>query len=61
MDEQDILRLIEDFGKKLPKFRNGRIDYSTSDTASVVTIFVKHKDKVLLVKRGSDIRTHHGK
>lgn len=51
MDDQGT-RLIEDFGRKLPKFSDGRIDYSTSDTAPVVTVFVKHK---------GELRTHRGK
>lgn len=45
----------------MPKFSDGRIDYSTSDTAPVVTVFVNHKGEILLVKRGSKVRTHHGK
>ena len=36
----------------MPKFSDGRIDYSTSDTAPAVTVFVKHK---------GEVRTHHGK
>ena len=63
MDEKEekILKIIEEFYKKLPKFKDGRIDYSNSDTAPVVTVFIKYKDKILLLKRSDKVRTYQGK
>ncbi len=61
MNETKILDLLEKFSKKLPHFEDGRINYSDSDEAPVVTIFVKYKEKILLLKRGDKVRTYKGK
>jgi len=63
MDEQEqkILKTIEGFAERLPKFPDGRIDYSNSDIAPVITVFVKHKDEILLLKRSDKVRTYQGK
>lgn len=59
--EQDILNTIERFHKKLPKFPDGRIDYSNSNIAPVIKIIVKYKDKILILKRSDKVRTYKGK
>jgi len=59
--ERKILDTIEKFAKKLPKFPDGRIDYSHSDTAPVIVIFIKYKDKIILLKRSNKVRTYQGK
>jgi isopentenyldiphosphate isomerase len=63
MDEKEekILKIVKDFSKKLPKFEDGRIDYSNSDTAPVITIFIKYEDKILLLKRSDKVLTYKGK
>lgn len=58
---QKILKTVERFAKKLPKFLDGRINYSNSNIAPVVTIFVKYKDKILLLKRSDEVRVYQGK
>ena len=50
MDEQKIFNTIKELYVKLPKFEDGRIDYSNSSVAPVVTIFIKYKNKILLLK-----------
>ncbi len=40
--EEKILKIIKDFSKKLPKFKDGRINYSNSDIAPVITVFIKY-------------------
>lgn len=59
--EREILDIIEKFAKKLPKFPDGRINYSNSDTAPVIVIFIKYKDKIILLKRSDKVRTYQGK
>ncbi len=59
--EQKILKTIGEFAKKLPKFPDGRIDYSSSNIAPVITVFVKYKDKILLLKRSDKVRVYKGK
>jgi len=63
MEEKEwkILKTIEEFANKLPKFPDGRIDYSKSDTAPVITVFIKHRDSILLLKRSDKVRTYQGK
>ena len=60
-EEQKILKTIEEFANKLPKFPDGRIDYSKSDTAPVITVFIKYGDKILLLKRSDKVRTYQRK
>jgi 8-oxo-dGTP diphosphatase len=63
MDEKEekILKIIKDFSKNLPKFEDGRINYSNSDTAPVITVFIKYEDKILLLKRSDKVLTYKGK
>lgn len=57
----DIQKILEEFAKKLPKFPDGRIDYSNSDAAAVVIIFVRWNDKILLLKRSDKVRAYQDK
>jgi isopentenyldiphosphate isomerase len=59
--EQTMLAIIKGFADKLPKFPDGRIDYSDSDTAPVIIVFVKYQDKILLLKRSNKVRAYRGK
>ena len=59
--EREIIRIVEHFSKKLPKFSDGRIDYSKSDIAPVVTVFIRYKGKVLLLKRSDRVGTYPGR
>lgn len=61
IQEQEILETIKEFAKKLPKFIDGRINYSNSDTAPVITVFIKYKDKILLLKRSDKVSVYQGK
>jgi len=59
--EEKILNTIREFAKKLPKFPDGRIDYSNSDIAPVIIVFIEYKDKILLLKRSDKVRTYQRK
>jgi len=59
--EQKILERVKEFAKKLPKFPDGRIDYTNSDTSLVLTVFIKYKDKILILKRSNKVGTYQGK
>lgn len=52
---------VKEFYRKLPKFADGRIDYHTSDTAPVATVFVEYAGRVLLMKRSNKVRTYRRK
>jgi len=59
--EKMILATVKKFANKLPKFPDGRIDYSNSDIAPVITVFIKYQDKILLLKRSNKVRAYRGK
>lgn len=61
MDEKKTLETIRKFSSKLPKFSDGRIDYSNSDAAPVVTVFIKYNGRILLLKRSDKVRTYRGR
>jgi len=62
MDKKEkIIEIIKEFSKKLPKFPDGRINYSNSKKAPVITAIVKYKDKILLLKRSHNVSTYKGK
>lgn len=52
-------KILEKF-KHLPQFADGRINYTTSDIAPVVTVFVEYEGKILLLKRSDKVRTYRG-
>ena len=57
---QNIDLILKEFDR-LPKFPDGRIDYSNSDKAPVLTCFVRFEDKILLLKRSERVHTYQGK
>jgi isopentenyldiphosphate isomerase len=61
MSADEIFKFVEELGEKLPKFPNGRINYSKSDIAAVITVFLMHEDEILIMKRSDKVRTYQGK
>ncbi len=61
MEQEKILDLIKRFAEKLPRFPDGRIDYSNTDTAPVITVFIMYNNRILLLKRSDKVRTYKGK
>lgn len=59
--QKNIQKLIEEFAEKLPALPDGRIDYSHSDIAPVITVFILYNNKILLLKRSDKVRTYKGK
>lgn len=55
------LKILKEITKDLPRFEDGRIDYSDSDLAVTVTIFLKHGSEILLLKRSEEVRGGRGK
>lgn len=54
----DIQKTLAEFSKNLPKFPDGRIDYSNSDKALVLTCFIKYQDEILLLQRSDKVGTY---
>ncbi len=59
-DEIILKKVLQEFSEKLPKFEDGRIDYSTSDKAPVLSCFVKFEDRILILKRSDKVRAYQG-
>lgn len=61
VNESGVLNLLLEFSERLPKFEDGRIDYTDSEEAPVIIVFVKHGDKIILLKRSDKVRDYKGK
>ncbi|MFW6185723.1 MAG: NUDIX domain-containing protein [Halobacteriota archaeon] len=61
MREDKILDTVKELSKTLPRFSDGRVDYSQSDFAPVITVLVKFKGELLLLRRSSDVGSYQGK
>ncbi len=59
-DEIKYEKILNKFFQDLPKFSDGRIDYSNSNEAPVLTCFVKYGNKLLLLKRSDKVRVYQG-
>jgi isopentenyldiphosphate isomerase len=60
-DEKYYIDILTTFSAKLPKTPDGRIDYTYADKAAVLTIFIKHQQKILLLKRSDKVLTYKEK
>jgi 8-oxo-dGTP diphosphatase len=63
MDERErrISEISRRFARNLPKDPDGKIGYSDSHVALSVTVFIKYRSKILLLKRSDRVRTYQGK
>ncbi|MBM3209542.1 NUDIX domain-containing protein [Candidatus Shapirobacteria bacterium] len=52
--------VLREFSERLPRFSDGRIDYSDSNKAPVLTCFVRFNNKILLLKRSDKVRVYQG-
>jgi 8-oxo-dGTP pyrophosphatase MutT (NUDIX family) len=59
--EQPHMELVRTLAAALPKFDDGRIDYTTSAVAPVVNCIVWHQDLVLLLQRSNRVGQGKGK
>jgi 8-oxo-dGTP pyrophosphatase MutT (NUDIX family) len=57
----EIYKKLKVLEKKLPKFPDGRINYSKSKECLVLTVFIAYKEKILLLKRSRNVGTYKNK
>ena len=57
---QNIPSLIRKLAKELPKFPDGRINYTNAAKAAVLTSFIEYQGKILLLKRSNKTGTYQG-
>ncbi len=60
-NEKEILRVIKKFRQELPKFPDGRINYRRSKEAPVLNVFLKYKNKILILKRSGKVLAYKEK
>ena len=58
---KETLEIIRELARELPSFPDGRIDYTNAKICPVVTVFIKHKDEILLLKRSDKVTAYKGK
>ncbi len=56
----NVQKILKEF-QHLPKFEDGRIDYSNVSKAPVLLCFVRFQNKILLVKRSNKVGNYQGK
>jgi isopentenyldiphosphate isomerase len=59
-DEESVLQRVRMLGTTLPRFPDGRIDYSDSDVAPILTVFLRYGGEILLLKRSDKVSTYQG-
>ncbi|HBG81485.1 TPA: hypothetical protein DDW69_01450 [candidate division CPR2 bacterium] len=58
---KDYYNVIKQFSDKLPKFPDGRINYSGTNRAPVINALVKYRDEILILKRSDKVANYKGK
>ncbi len=59
-DKADIKEILKE-SKKLPRFEDGRIDYSKADKAPVLIVFIQDPEgKILLLRRSEKVMAYRG-
>jgi 8-oxo-dGTP pyrophosphatase MutT (NUDIX family) len=59
MDKKYTTKLLREFAS-LPRFPDGRIDYTNSDKAPALSIFLTHEDKILMLRRSHAVLHYKG-
>ena len=52
-----VKKILQPFVETLPRFPDGRIDYSHANKAPVITVFVFSNDHMLLLKRSEKVKS----
>ncbi|PJE76199.1 NUDIX pyrophosphatase [Candidatus Uhrbacteria bacterium CG10_big_fil_rev_8_21_14_0_10_48_11] len=59
--EPDIISVVVELGKTLPRFPGGRVDYHSATAAPVLSAAVRFEKKLLLLKRSSQVHYYKGR
>lgn len=59
-NERTIFKLVKKLSLHLPKFDDGRIDYTKAPKAPVLICFVSYNNKILLLKRSNKVLVYRG-
>lgn len=55
-----VPKSLKQLHRELPKFPDGRIDYTNATKSAVLTCFLEYKGKVLLLKRSNKVGSYKG-
>ncbi len=58
---KQVRAALEAVAKELPRFPDGRIDYTHARAAIVLTCFVRYQDRLLFLKRSDKVGAFRGK
>jgi 8-oxo-dGTP diphosphatase len=61
MTDEYLHALLHTFAEMLPAFPDGRIDYTHATEAPILTCFVEHNGKILLLKRSEKVGMYRNK
>ena len=61
MDRTAVMGKLAELSKKYPHFPDGRINYTDTNYAPVVNVFIKVGDEILLLKRSDKVANYKGK
>jgi isopentenyldiphosphate isomerase len=59
--ESDVLKKLDALSRKYPHFPDGRVNYTGTDYAPVVNVFIKFDGEILLLKRSEKVANYKGK
>jgi ADP-ribose pyrophosphatase YjhB (NUDIX family) len=60
MQIKEAMKVLEELANRYPKFPDGRINYTGVSKSAVVTVFLKFKDEILLLKRSDKVGNYKG-
>ncbi|MFH1750212.1 MAG: NUDIX domain-containing protein [Candidatus Micrarchaeota archaeon] len=60
LTKPQVAKILREYGH-LPRFGDGRIDFTGSPRAPIIACFVEYKGKILLLKRSKNVSTHENR
>lgn len=61
MDESFVREKLGELSGRYPHFADGRVNYTGTDYAPVVNVFIKVGDEILLLRRSDKVANYKGK
>ncbi|MDE1865436.1 MAG: NUDIX domain-containing protein [Candidatus Micrarchaeota archaeon] len=61
MDDSDVLKKLAELSKRYAHFPDGRVNYTGTDYAPAVQVFIRVNGEILLLKRSDKVANYKGK
>lgn len=59
--DDELLTVLRGYARRFPRRPDGRIDYSSADSAPVLSCFVRFEGQILLLQRSRTMETYPGR